>query len=360
MTAYTHPLKLDHAAAWRVYLGGKNIRALRGDTAPVDNHFPEEWIASTTAATGAGAVPDAGLSHLAEDAALSLRALIASDPKQYLGDPFVQKHGGDCGVLLKLLDAAERLNIQVHPSRSDARRLWNTEYGKTECWHFLPGDSNGGVSPVIHLGLKRHITKQILKDAFESGDPQQVLDCMYTFPVHPGETVLVESGIPHAIGAGCFLLEIQEPTDMTLRFERMTASGTRLDDSACHLGIGYDEMFSLIRYDGLSRQETRERWFIPPVTVSESASGRITQLIGWNRCPYFSMDCVDVRTRLLLPQESAFRGLFCLSGTGKLRCQANTFALHPDDQFFIPAGCPDLEILANEPLSVIHFRGPAI
>lgn len=55
---------LDHASAWRVYLGGRSIRALRGERAPVDDHFPEEWIASTVEAAGAGALPGAGLSRL--------------------------------------------------------------------------------------------------------------------------------------------------------------------------------------------------------------------------------------------------------------------------------------------------------
>ena len=68
------PVMLDHAGAWRVYLGGRSIRVLRGENAPVDNHFPEEWIASTVEAAGAGALPGAGLSRLRSRALITAAA----------------------------------------------------------------------------------------------------------------------------------------------------------------------------------------------------------------------------------------------------------------------------------------------
>ena len=68
------PVLLDHAGAWRVYLGGSRIRALRGDTAPMDDHFPEEWIASVVEAAGLGASPGDGLSRLRETPFSTLRS----------------------------------------------------------------------------------------------------------------------------------------------------------------------------------------------------------------------------------------------------------------------------------------------
>ncbi len=250
-----YPIRLDHAGAWRVYLGGKRIRALYGEKDPRDDHYPEAWIASTTPAAGAGAVPEQGLSRQAEQPSLFLRDVIAASPDCFLGRAFVQAYGCHCGVLLKLLDTAERLNVQVHPDRSAARRLWDSLYGKTECWHFLPGRTIDGKPPVFYMGLREHVTLADFRRAFESGDPGQLLACMYAFEASPGQTVLVESGVPHALGAGCFALEIQEPSDLTLRLERRTASGSVVPDEICHLGIGYDAMFSLIRCDHLSREQ---------------------------------------------------------------------------------------------------------
>lgn len=154
-----HPVLLDHAGAWRVYLGGSRIRALRGEADLKDDHFPEEWIASTVEATGTGATPGAGLSRLRENPFPTLRSEITAAPEAWLGRDFVRRHGRDCGVLLKLLDAAERLNIQVHPTREDAKRFWGVPFGKMECWHFLDRRPVNGLPPCVYLGLRQEITE---------------------------------------------------------------------------------------------------------------------------------------------------------------------------------------------------------
>lgn len=347
---------LDHAGAWRVYLGGRSIRALRGENAPVDDHFPEEWIASTVEAAGAGALPGAGLSRLREAPYSTLRDKIASAPGFWLGEEFVRQHGPDCGVLLKLLDAAERLNVQVHPSRDDARRFWGSPYGKLECWHFLDGRSINGQPPYFYLGLRQDVDKAKLQQAFYSGDFQRVLDCMYRFPAIPGQTVLVESGVPHAIGAGCFLMELQEPSDLTLRLEKRTASGTEVSDDCCHMGAGYDALFSMVRYEHFTEEETQNAYFIPARVLKTDAGGTMTQLLGYDRCPYFSMEEIQVRTALTLKSRPAFYGLFVLSGHGSLQCGEKRMSLTPGDQIFVPGGTPAITLASN--LRLIRFFGP--
>lgn len=354
------PVPLDHAGAWRVYLGGRRIRRLRGLPGDGDDHFPEEWIASTTEAAGAGAVPGAGLSRLRNHPERTLRELIASNPTAFLGERFFRRYGGNCGVLLKLLDAAERLNVQVHPNRGDARRFWQLPFGKMECWHFLDARKGDGGLPVIYLGLKENVTPDLLRRAFESGDSQRVLDCMHRFPAATGETVLIEGGVPHAIGPGCFLLEIQEPSDLTLRLEKTTTSGTKVPDELCHMGIGYDAMFSLIRFPGLSSDEVRAKWFVPSLPLSPAPGGQITHLLDYNRCPYFAMEQIDVWDTFRLPQEPVFYGLFTLSGEGELSSGYFHCVLGGGDQLFIPAECPPLEIRARSPLRLIRFLGPKV
>lgn len=350
------PVLLDHAGAWRVYLGGSRIRSLRGGYGAADNHYPEEWIASTVEASGAGAVPGAGLSRLRGEGAPTLRELIAASPEAWLGRDFCRRHGHDCGVLLKLLDAAERLNVQVHPTRADAKRLWGLPFGKAECWHFLEG--RAGQPPSFYLGLREEVTEPVLRAAFDSGEPQRVLDCMHRFPAVPGQTVLVDGGVPHAIGAGCFLLEIQEPSDLTLRLEKRTASGTQVPDRLCHMGIGYDAMFSLIRYPGLSRSATRAAWFVPPRVLEDGPAGTVTQLLGYDRCPYFSLERILAAADLTLDARPAFYGLFVLSGSGTLLCGGREIPLAPGDQLFVPGGCPAVVLKPESPLCLIRFFGP--
>ncbi len=352
-----YPIRLDHAGAWRVYLGGSQIRALRGITGTEDNHYPEEWIASVTPAAGMGAVAGAGLSRAAGDPHCFLRDLIAAAPEQFLGRAFCRTRGSDPGVLLKLLDAAERLNVQVHPDRLAARRLWNSPYGKTEGWYFLPS-KRPDCKPVFYLGLKEYVTPSILRTAFESGDSAQLLACMHAFDAEPGRMILVDSGVPHALGAGCFALEIQEPSDLTLRLERRTASGSEVPDDICHMGIGYDAMFSMVRYEGLTREDTLQKYTVPPRRCVENAGGYIERLIDRKFCSYFQLERIEVTTRLKLPAPEQFYGLFALAGQGEICCGNQYFPVSPGDQFFVPASCPDMELVADRPMSLAWFSGP--
>lgn len=355
------PLALDHAGAWRVYLGGSQIRALRGQTGTADDHYPEEWIASTTEAKGAGAVAGAGLSRPLLQPDTTLLDLIQAEPEAYLGKAFVAKYGPQPGVLLKLLDAAQRLNVQIHLSREEARKYLGSNYGKAECWHFLKGRSVNGQPPCIYLGLKEHVTKELWRDVFERGNPQEILDCMYCFPAVEGETVFVESGIPHAIGPGCLLMELQEPSDITLRMERITPTGEPLSDELCHMGIGYDAMFDCIRYDHMTEEQTREAFFVKPKLLSDTDALRHARILDYDRCPYFAFDRMEVRQSFTSEAEPAFSGLMVLSGEGTLTWDGGQLALVPGGQYFLPAGIPfSVTAQAGESLVLIRFFGPEV
>ena len=208
------------------------------------------------------------------------------------------------------------------------------------------------------MGLREHVTLADFWRAFESGDSGQLLSCMYAFEASPGQTALVESGVPLALGAGCFALEIQEPSDLTLRLERRTASGSVVPDEICHLGIGYAAMFSLIRCDHLSREQRLQKYVMEPKPRYEWPNGRIIRLVDDAACPYFQMDRVEVVSCLDFPAPAQFYGLFVLQGKGQLLCKDRHFPLFPGEQFFVPADCPAIRLSADESLSVIRFSGP--
>jgi mannose-6-phosphate isomerase len=129
----TKPIRLSRAGAWRTYTGGRLIEALHGNTNAQDSNFPEEWIMSTVAAR------NSGREHIVEGLSMidgttdSLAELIESDPKACLGAAHAAKYGTSPGVLVKLIDSAERLTVQVHPTREQAMALFGSPFGKTEC-----------------------------------------------------------------------------------------------------------------------------------------------------------------------------------------------------------------------------------
>lgn len=351
------PFLLDNPRAWRTYLGGLQLDRLHGKETGEDGHFPEEWILSTVAARNAGReqYPEEGMSHL-KGTDTTLKEVLESDPAGYLGAGHTD---ASLGVLTKLIDSAERLTLQVHPDKPTALRLFHSPYGKTECWHILDGHPVNGEQPCIYYGFKENVTREAWETLFHTQDIPGMLDAMQKFPVHPGDTILIEGGMPHAIGAGCFLVEIQEPTDYTIRVERTTPSGFAVADSMCHQGLGFEKMFECFHYEPLTREAIRKKGFVEPQPVLSQPGGSITTLVGWQRTPLFRLDEVLVSGQLVVPaEENCFSGLYVLEGNGTLSVNGRSMALHKTDQIFVPAGTGTFTLCAEAPLRVLHFFGP--
>lgn len=193
-------------------------------------------------------------------------------------------------------------------------------------------------------------------DPFMKQDPEVDLSGFY--PVHPGDTILIEGGMPHAIGAGCFLVEIQEPTDYTIRVERTTPSGFAVADSMCHQGLGFEKMFECFHYEPHSREEIHDRWFIEPETVLKTAGGSITTLVGYRNTPLFRLDEVNVSDTLTVDCPPRGSGIYVLEGAGTLSANGRSLPLKKTDQLFVPAGTGRFTLDAEAPLRVLHFFGP--
>lgn len=356
------PVRLDNPRAWRTYLGGRLLDALHGQTDGEDGHFPEEWILSVVAARNAGRehIPDEGMCRVA-DTGVTLKALLESDPAGYLGPAHAAAYGPSPGVLVKLIDSAERLTLQVHPDREQAMALFGSPYGKTECWYVLGGrEAQTGQKPCIYLGFQEYVTRSLWEDLFARQDIPGMLAAMQRFVVAPGDTVLIEGGMPHAIGAGCFLMEIQEPTDYTIRVERTTPSGFSVADALCHQGLGFQRMFDAFHYDPIPREEIRRRWFLTPRTELESSAGRLRELAGPWATPCFRLEEITAAGPFTVPAAPGPGGLYVLSGSGTLTCGGQTCPLEPAAQFFLPAACGVL-ILTPAPggtMQAFRFMGP--
>jgi mannose-6-phosphate isomerase len=141
----------------------------------------------------------------------------------HLGEPlssWVARHGRDLigtrarddhrfPLLLKLIDAADDLSVQVHPSRAAAAKDPGA-HPKDETWLILEKDEG---ARVLH-GFRDGVDRASFAKAVEDGHPE---DLLRSVPVEPGDVVRVVPGTMHAIGRGTFLLELQEPSDTTYR-----------------------------------------------------------------------------------------------------------------------------------------------
>lgn len=356
-------IKLDSPRAWRTYIGGRKLDQIHGIDSSNDSHFPEEWIMSMTVArnTGREEFKDEGMSHLVDYSNLAFKDLILSDPSYYLGDSFYSKYGSTTGVLVKLIDASERLTVQVHPTKEKARLLFNSNYGKTECWYVLDDKEVNRIKPCIYIGFKKGITKEIWKDLFDKQDIQGMLSWMHKIPVKKGETILIKGGLPHAIGQYCFLVEIQEPTDYTIRIERTTPAGFKISDFMCHQGIGFDRMFDCFNYIGMSEQEIRDNYFVKPIEKYNDKNNSITTLIGYETTDLFKLDRIDVQNEINIESSSSFGGIYVLEGEGTIINANSTFEIKKGNQFFLPCKLGNWKIInknSNKKLTVLYFKGP--
>lgn len=358
--ANNYPIKLTPARAWRTYLGGQLISKLH-DQESIDDHFPEEWIMSTVAARNAGReeIIDEGLSKLAEYDQ-DLRSLLADVGESLVGTRHYAKYQNDLGVLVKLIDSAERLTIQVHPDKQSARELFDSQFGKTECWHILGGREINGEKPCIYMGFKPGITRSYWQELFEKQDYDAMLAAMHKIEVKAGETYLIKGGVAHAIGAGCFLMEIQEPTDYTIRVEKVTPAGFEIADYMCHQGLGFDRMFECFHYDGITLEQALALWQIKPQVIDQQAGGKCESVISYAATEMFSLNMINVQSEYQLDLNDTYCGIYVLEGSGSIEIDGKLMPVTKAEQFFIPALVKSMKITANSPLSIAQYFGPQV
>ncbi|MBR3086729.1 MAG: class I mannose-6-phosphate isomerase [Kiritimatiellae bacterium] len=113
-----------------------------------------------------------------------------------------------------------------------------------------------------------------------------LLSFLHRISVAPGDFVFVDGGVPHAIGGGCFMVELQEPSDLMVGAGRFTPSGRRIPDAKMHGGAGWERMFDVYEYDGRTYEETCARYVrrqsaaIDGHRSPSGASGAATRICG--------------------------------------------------------------------------------
>lgn len=240
----TRPVPLPaNQPADRFYAGGARIAAFRGPGGhpAAGDHVPEDWVGSTTTLFGEA---ELGRTRLPDGRLLA--DAVAADPTAWLGPEHVARYGADAGLLVKLLDAGERLPVHAHPDVAFAARRLGLAHGKTEAWVAL-------AAAPVHLGFRRDVDAAELREWVDRQDTAGMLDAMHVLDLEPGDAVLVPAGLPHAIGAGAFVVELQEPTDLSILVEW---DGFAIDGAAAgHLGLGFDVALAALDRRGRSAAE---------------------------------------------------------------------------------------------------------
>lgn len=345
----------------RFYDGSGQLEAFRGQLSTLDGvSRPEDWVGSTTRSwVPEGAPPtDEGLSTTEVDGQVHrVIDLLRDDPDAVAGSGSLRSGAvPSTGVLVKLLDAGVRLPVHCHPSRGFASRVLGSPFGKAEAWIVLQTvDGLDADGPGVWLGFSRSFGRDEMIEVIERQATEVLIAAMHHRPTVPGDVWFIPPGTPHAIGAGVFMVEVQEPSDFSIVAETRGLP-INLDDS--HLGRGWDEMIDAfdrsahdaawvdgLRHDGRRSDTSGPGWRSQPLTA-EAAD------------PFFRAERLSIEgTARPAFGQATYVVVVVVEGTGSVRAGSGGLDVRRGQTFALPAAAlADLVIEAPSGLELIVCR----
>ncbi len=312
----------------RFYRGGARISAFRGEPGSAPRE-PEDWIGSTTAIRGEESL---GLTTLPDGRIL--RDAIDADPAGWLGDAHARRWGSDARLLVKLLDAGERLPVHAHPHDDFAASHLARAHGKAEAWYILKGGT-------VHVGLRDDVSVATLAALVARQEVDTLLGLLHATPVSPGDVVWVPPGELHAIGAGVLLLELQQPEDLSILLEW---DGFAIDGPGeGHLGLGFDLALTAVNTTARSVAEMAGLVHAAPPSGS---------VFPQDADEYFRLERMPVRGAAMI--EPGFAILVVVAGPVDLAGRA----LGAGATVLVPAAAGRLEVSGHGELLIARPPAP--
>lgn len=320
------------------YRGGAQIAKLRG--AANTDYGPEDWVASVTTRFGE---PEIGLSRLPDGR--FLRDAVAADPVGWLGAEHHTRFGDSTALLVKLLDAGQRLPVHCHPSNSFAQHHFHSVWGKTEAWIVI---GTSGDDPCVYAGFTADVTEETVQRWVREQDSAAMLGALNKLSVDVGDCVFIPAGLPHSIGEGVFIVELQQPTDFSITLEWQ---GFLADADAGSLGIGFETALRC-----LDRSGWDERRLHAIVHRTSRKTGPCVWLLDGEQERFFRAHRLCPEKGVLL--NPGFSVLIVLDGSQTLVPEnGEELVLRKGETVVIPHAAGATEVIGDG-LS-IHCRPPA-
>ena len=240
--------------------------------------------------------------------------------EQLVGRENYERFGDEFPLLIKFIDARQDLSIQVHPTDEIAHRQ-GKERGKTEMWYALESDEGAQ----LYNGLKQQISPEQYKQMVEN---DTITDALARYQVREGDVFFIPAGRIHAIGAGCFVAEIQQTSDVTYRiydFKRRDKNGNYRE---LHTELAAESIDYTVLPDYRSDYQLRRNE--PQQVVS---------------CPYFTTAVYDLDEPMTLDYSEldSFVILIGLKGSGILTCNGQVLPFEAGQTVLIPATAQEVK-----------------
>ncbi len=317
-----YPLKLKPVTKYAIW-GGKRIYEQYGIENP-EEITAEAWMLSCRN-DGVNVIENG------EYAGMTLEEYIDKAGKQNVFGK------GDFPLLIKIIDALDKLSVQVHPDDAYATSH-GLDAGKTEMWYIL--DAKPGAALVS--GIKQGVTAKTVCEAAEKGDCEKYLNYV---PVKKGDCFFIPAGLVHAIGEGILIAEIQQNSNTTYRlydYDRRDKDGNKRE------------------LDVKSAEEVIKTEFdMSDVVVNGSPVGidGVTQQTVC-KCGYFSVEKIEMKKGAIkdLGTNGKMTHILCLGGEGYIKCNSFTERMKKGDSYLVPKCIDSFTLCAENDMEVLTSR----
>lgn len=319
-----YPLKFTPQPQYRIWGGNKLNQFLPPDL-QMEN-LGEIWSLS-------GVQGNVSIVENGELKGKNLNDLIESYEEKLLGNKIWEKFGKEFPLLIKFIDAAQPLSVQVHPDDEQAKRLHNS-FGKSEMWYIMDAEKNAE----LIIGFEKGITKEDYQQHLENETLEKIL---HKVPVSKGDAVYIPAGRVHAIGAGVVLTEIQQTSDVTYRiydYNRIEKDGKKRE-------LHTDLALQAIDFNPIENIKTDY----------DKTENQFNTLID---SPYFETKILSAEKNILIQNNDEFRIYICTEGMAKIKTIDSETELRNYECVLMPAEITHFEIQPENNCTLVEVKVP--
>ena len=252
---------------------------------------------------------------------------------EIVGDKVYDKFGYEFPVLVKLIDAKERLSVQVHPNNEIAAKRHNA-YGKSELWYVIDTTEEG----LLYIGFKKGVTKENYLEALENGNIEELLN---SIKIQKGDIYYIPAGTVHSIGAGVMIAEVQQTSDITYRIFDWNRKDSDREPRTLHTELALDA----INFEWSEIKNLRV----------DNSLANTANLIDTN--DYFKTSIIDIDGVMDLDygKRDSFTILLCLEGEGEIEYDTDALdTINKGEILLIPSELEEMNLSGNMRLLEIH------
>ena len=265
------------------------------------------------------------------DAGLTLPQLLERDGARLLGAKNYERFGNEFPLLIKFIDAREDLSIQVHPNDEQAWERHQSK-GKTEMWYVVDAEPGSR--------LRSGFAKKVTPEEYEASIADNTItDLLAEYDIHAGDLFFLPAGRIHSIGAGAFIAEIQQTSNITYRiydFNRRDANGNTRE-------LHTEQSKAVIDYNVLPDYRTKYE-------------NKKDERVGLVSCDYFTTSLLDLTKQynMDIAELDSFVIAICTSGSGTITDdKGESIEIKQGETILVPATAKKLEITPNGEMKIL-------